>query len=516
MLLLVLAVSGCLQGTEPDPGPTPTATPTAVVSCRVTDQAGAPLPQASCRFQWPGGVDIRHVDAEGNAGAPVPVGATVTLTASAPGYASREHTFAVERAVRITIPLTRLPSSTTVTAAPTPTIAPTTPPNATPPPVGPQRRWLPPVQVTDAGNEPHIVVAPSGTIFYAPTAGLVDGLMRSRDGGRTWETVEPTVAEGLPALASDTSVSVAPDGSVWYARYWAYPGTTIGCTSSDEGASWTCDNLAIPPVTDRMWIVGLDAQTGYLQTNVGLYANTYATTTTGSLKYVPYGVSSLVVNVRNGNMVYDEVSGGVFQVMHSGTLRLLRVDAGAGIVSARDTGIPAPYALPWLSVRDGVFWTAGEAEGGDGSRRLLLARSTDTGTHWDTFSIESEARSVTFAFAAAGPDGRVAAVYYGSDRGGPSTENGGTWSLYVVESDNALDAAPVWTETKLVEEVHVGNVCVGLNCEDSGGDPDARFSGDLIGCWIDADGNVHIAYNDDTTGGALNRYVRQAWTGSAP
>ncbi len=520
LALIVLVIAGCSGPASETTNGTPSgpAGPDAVlVTCRAVDKAGDAVATATCHYRFPSQDADARVAANGTAAKLVAKGDRGTLFADAPGRltARAELTITNPVTVSFTLAATTGEGASSASSSSSPQSssgAPSSGPGATlgsgagaptATSVAP-RSWLEPITVLQgSGLEPHVAVDAEGRIYYAP----VNDLYRSVDGGATFQLVSPTITEALPVLGGDTSVQIAPDGSLWWSRYWGYAGGTIGCTSTNHAESWTCDNLALPGVTDRMWIAGKDGSTGYVQTNEGLYHHVWAQTTTGSLKYAPYATTTTLLAVRNGNMVYDEVNDAFWQIEFTGgTQKLYRVDGALGLLSARDTGVPNTYALPWLAVSNGTLWTTGEGEGGSG---VLAARSTDAGATWSSFPIQSEAKSVTFSYIGAGPNGRVALTYYGSDKEGPSTTNGGTWSLYIAETDNGLAENPVWIETKLVPNIHVGNLCIGLNCEGTGGDPQARFAGDLIGAWVDLQGNAHLAYMEEQDGTFLARYVRQ-------
>ncbi len=499
-----IALAGCLgddvvEPAQEEPGDSllPPGTPTYQIRCRVLDVDRAPPANATCLYQF-GALRVTvPVNDEGVAEYGVPVNATGKLRATAPYHIGRNVSLTADGNKSVEIILAKLGGTTGEDPAENETGL-----------VLDRWRWDTPVAIASGGNEPHVAVAEDGTIYYAPTSTL----WRSKDGGKTWENVSPVIPEALPTLGSDTSLSIAPDGSVWWSRYWGYADTTIGCTSTDRGDSWTCDNAAIPGITDRMWIVGLDENVGYLQTNEGLYHHVWARTDTGSQKYVPHASTTTLLAVRNGNMVYDEKNDAVWQVEWVGSrLQLMRIDTATGLVASQDTGIPSPYALPWISVRDGVLWTTGEPVGPGGSRGLVVARSDDQGRTWTKFPVTTAAKSITFSYVAAGPDGRVAVVYYGSDKAGASTSNGGNWSVYVSETSDGLSEDPTWVETQIDPLIHVGNICIGLSCEQTGGDTQARFSGDLIGAWIDETGSVHVAYNEKVGNAAAKDLFARQW-----
>ncbi|MDT7570125.1 MAG: hypothetical protein QOE05_299 [Actinomycetota bacterium] len=374
------------------------------------------------------------------------------------------------------------------------------------PPAG----WRAPLAVASQDiNEPHVVVAPDGTVYFSATRRLY----RSRDGGLTFTDVSPKLTDAPPAPFTDTSVSVAPDGTLWWTRFWGYPGSTLGCRSLDRGDSWSCDNTAIPGATDRMWIAGLSKDVAYLQTMQGLVQPIWAKTDNGGVKYVPYATWGEPY-AWNGNMVYDTVHKAVWQLMRTtganAELLLIRVDTATGAAFPVSTGIPRDSAFPYLAVAGGVLWTTGEKIASDGSRLPVAARSTDQGATWRQFDLPTPAKSVTFSTVAAGPNGHVAVVYYGSDKAGTPAANGGNWSLYINETTDGGAATPTWTTTRLVDLVHTGSICAGVNCEAAGGDTKARSMGDFMGSWIDGSGSVHVAYQSDGGDGISKAmYMRQ-------
>lgn len=498
--LFVVLVSACTgnpfrEGAESTP---PAAS--YPVACEVLGVDGLPLTEASCIFAFGNASRTLRVDGDGVARMDIEAGLSGRLRGVAEGHRGKSASFVVDGPKHVQMVLQPLAPGEPPDPEPTPT-GPT--PTGGPGQGPPVRGWGPVLTVDGSGadNEPHLAIDADGIIYYAPTSRLYT----SRDGGLTF--FEVFVTGALPTLGSDTSVSVAPDKSLWFARYWGYADSTLGCASSDRGQTWKCDNNAIPGATDRMWIVGLSKDQGFVQSNEGLYHNVWAKSTDGSTKYVPYGTTTTLFAIRNGNMVYDEKRQAVWQIQSiGGTQQLYRIDSGGGIISGSDTRIPQTYALPWISVHDGVLWTTGESNG-----HVFAARSLDGGKNWKKFQVSSAPESSTFSYVAAGPNGRAAVVYYGSDKAGASTNNGGTWSVYVAETDDALEPFPTWVESRVVEKVHVGNICVGLNCEQSGGDSYARFSGDLIGIAIDPEGFVHIAFNEDDNPNhrVQNQYMRQ-------
>ncbi|MES2155251.1 MAG: hypothetical protein V4510_08975 [bacterium] len=555
----VAASSTTTTGTAIEPG--------ILVTCRIESTTGdVGLAGATCRYQF-GAADIVKVAPFNGAVERMMPPVRGNITASAPGYISQTHEIQTDENATETFLLEPLPrdvktppsGSTNSTQPPggqgggsgsnggsnpqrtnpeasgaQPPPWPPTPP--APPPGHWERQWRAPVPVSAGGYEPHVAVDKNGIIYYAPTSLLY----RSVDGGATWEDVSPQMPTALPTSGSDDSVSIAPDNSVWYSRYWGYPDATIGCTSNDlkDGAAtwtWTCNNNAVAGVTDRMWIVGKDSLTGFVQSGEGLTDPQWTKTTDGSATYLNCATSQTVT--QHGNLVYDDVNNKVWQIGYG--LSLLRVDPCFADIEPTPIGVPNSLALPWVSIYKGRMWTTGNPVLADGSGMLVAARSFDEGATWQQFPIAlpTTVASITHSYIGYGPEdlagshtegdtaypgspgvGRyVAIVYYGSDTPGtPATANMGDWSLHVVHAELADGPAPTWIDDTVVPLVHTGNICTGLFCEQNGDDPAARFAGDLIGAWVDQTGLAHLAYQDDTSGTGIAMYARQDWVYVTP
>lgn len=509
--LLVPVLAGCVGTADEGPASDPVTDLDAgtddglVLGCQVLDVDHEPIDGATCRFSF-GTVDVVvPVDADGAAEATVPPGTGGRVEGSAPGMTPKAIDLHADlpKRVRFVLAAAADPGGSGGTDGSD---------GGTPPTdIGPgTRRWTRPVTVgSDNVNEPLIQTDRDGTVYFSPTRKLY----RSLDGGATWDEVSPTLPEALPWTGggTDTSVDVAPDGTVWWTRFWGYVGPTLGCTSADRGGTWTCDNLALPGPTDRMWILGLSRTDGYLATTQAFSAFQWATTDDGSGSYDPHAVHQAFGFL--GNMVHDEVHDAIWQTaIRGGRMHLLRIDDAQDLRISRfeDTGVPHTFGLTALSEADGTLWLAGEPRKPDGSRSVIAARSTDRGASWEWLPVSMAPASATFATVAAGPDGRAAVAYYGSDTPGPPNANGGTWSVYVAETWDADAAHPTWVETRLVDRVHEGSICAGVACAQEGGDPAARYAGDFMGVWVDAWGHVHVGYVEDERGSARNAdYVRQ-------
>lgn len=375
------------------------------------------------------------------------------------------------------------------------------------------RPWRPPITLASnmGGNwEPVTFVAHDGTVYVAP----ISYLYRSTDGGRNFTDVTPPLMEGC---CSDTSLSEGPDGALWWTAMKSNPGPTGACRSLDRGDTWTCNDLAIPGVTDRMWIVGTGPDEAYLQTNQGMFQNQWSRTTDGGATYVPYAGTTMTFGNENGNMVHDPTTGAVWQLQWSGfaTTQLVRIDRALAVVSHSDTGLPHPVGSPILAIHNGTLWTTAEPVAPDGSHGVTLASSADEGRTWRSKQLPITPKTAALSSVAVGSGGRIAVAYYGANHTGAPADADADWAIYVIETENALDPAPLWREHRVAEGLHHGALCIGLRNPADDGDPNCRFAGDLLGISLDQHGNVHVSYAEERDGKFLLQYTRQDPEGAA-
>jgi hypothetical protein len=370
------------------------------------------------------------------------------------------------------------------------------------------RPWLAPVQpegpVVGAG-EPAVALGAGGVVYYSPASGTMGGPWRSLDGGRNFTSIRSPAWEGdLEETVGDTSISVAPGGTLWFSRTPVRDGRgpTSACSSADRGDSWTCTFGAIPE-SDRSWIVGIDADSAILEalgpgTEIapglaGFPVVTYLKTEDRGRSFLPF-MTSKDMGYGAGQMVYDAVHDEVWQANKWGdSIYVARIDQG-GVPAWHDTGVPSGSTnFANMATRDGRLFLSGEPVGPDQSRSLVVGRSDD-GFKWIQAAVPVSARSVAFSAIAAGPDGRIGVAFYGSDRPGAPSDNGGNWSLYAIASLDPFGADPAWSESRLVL-AHQGDVCASQGCGEPG--TYGRFALDFITAAYDEQGNLHVAYVDD-------------------
>lgn len=446
--------------------------------CRVATPDGAPLAGATCVLEADGARLEAATDPAGTASFRTRAGLVATLVASHPEHGRKSIPILVDSPASARFVLDGAPSRD---------------------PVEGPRLWQPPVTIAQGSVlESQVVGDSEDRLYFSPGTTL----LRSNDEGASWVDVTPPLPEAMPTLASDTGISVAPDGSLWFTRFWPYLGPTMGCTSVDHGASWTCDNLAIVGPTDRMWIAGLDARRGYVQAFHGFTAFQWSYTDSGSARYVPYAVGERSFGIVS-NMVYDDAADAVRQLgdctgAGTGTISLLRIDGEAPLIGSVPTNVPKVQAICWLVEDAGVLWTTGEPTLDEkGSRGVVAARSLDGGATWALLPVSQAPATATFSYIGAHRD-RAAVVYYGADEPGQADLTFTTWNVYVAETSDARAAHPTWIERRIAAAIHLGIICIGADCQlTNQQDPQGRFSLDMIGAWMGTDGDFVAVYSDD-------------------
>jgi hypothetical protein len=120
-------------------------------------------------------------------------------------------------------------------------------------------------------REPSLVVAGDGTLMVSgygtqPGAPVDDGgpqtvprLWRGNDGGASWSAVAVGTEESGARGNSDSSLAVAPDGTVYFASMTFDPKDHRGLrvavgVSRDGGGAWSWATLSEAPYSDRPWV----------------------------------------------------------------------------------------------------------------------------------------------------------------------------------------------------------------------------------------------------------------------
>lgn len=397
-------------------------------------------------------------------------------------------------------PSPTVPFTGTVTLS---AVSQTTPtPGATPPLITQQ-----PVNVGTAGNEPIVLAAPDGTIYIS----ALQHIYRSTDSGSTWKQLAGPVFAGQINLNSDSSMSMDPGGRLYMTYDWPYAGSTAVCTSDDHGDNWTCNPIALPGGTDRMWITAPSNSEAFLGTNEGLYETVFLKSIDRGLTWAPTQLGSGVLEPQTGPLMRKPGGSDILQPLKAATLSFYVFSSGintGATSSVRPTTLPNPFALPSASfTADGTLYASTEVPNAAGGAQVVVARSGDEGRTWMNLPPIPEAAGGTAAFSwiAAGSRGHVAVIYYYTTaNGAPGALDSATWSAVWAESYNADAANPTWTVSTVDPSIRTGAICVASSC--SG---DNRFAGDFITAAIDGSDNAHLTWmRKNTDAGATIRYVR--------
>jgi len=165
-----------------------------------------------------------------------------------------------------------------------------------------------PVTVGTSGNEPLIAIAPDGTLYIS----ALQYVYISTNSGSSWSRA-PLPIEAQTALATDSSISIAPNNRLYYSFDYPYAGTTAVCTTDNRGATWACNPAVVPGGTDRMWVLATTNNIAYEVTNEGLYETTFLSSTDGGLTWIPRAIASGLLEPQTGPLLQKPCSTKVLQ-----------------------------------------------------------------------------------------------------------------------------------------------------------------------------------------------------------
>ena len=320
--------------------------------------------------------------------------------------------------------------------------------------------------------EPTLGQTKDGSIFYAAADTVDNDVLRSKDGGKTWEKVSPMLGPyNRHAVSLDPYVWVDEDtGRVFTIDL------TVSCSimsyTDDQGATWTTNPLACGrPVNDHQTLFGGPPATSspVLYDNVLYYCWNDV-------------VSSSCGKSLNGGLTWNPTGTpayrGVDQPQGQGEPALCGGLHGHGVVGRDGTVyLPKPHCdQPWLAISkdEGVTWetvrvsTLPVVFGPDPSvavddkgniyyvwvsddRLPYISYSKDGGKTWSKPMMVGAPGLTEIALATldVGEPGKVAMAYYGTDDvDGPIDKREYTekveWNGYMTISANLFDADPIF------------------------------------------------------------------------
>ena len=157
-----------------------------------------------------------------------------------------------------------------------------------------------------------------------------------------------------------------------------------------------------------------------------------------------------------------------------------------------------------------IYVTWATPSGRNGLYDVWFASSRDHGaTYYGPFKINPTGLQGNMPWIAAGDNGRVDIVFYGTTgTQDPTTSTTNQWNVYFAQTLNAADREPVFTVSQASDHIsHVGPICnVGILCSSG-----TRQLLDFFQVAIGPDGLANIAYADTgaSNGASHVSYARQ-------
>ena len=351
-----------------------------------------------------------------------------------------------------------------------------------------------PVEVGGFGNEPLLAAAPDGTLYIS----ALQHLYRSVDGGMSWREVSTTPIYARRAnVASDSSISVAPDGRLYFTFDYPYAGITATCTSVDRAQTFQCDPATFPGGTDRMWVAAANDSTAYETTNEGLLQTLLFTSHDQGTTWVPTGTESEYLQPQTGPLL-PLADGTVLQPLNEGVVGVYAWTPNAlvqgGPEFRRSPLLRATSVSLIASTPDHTVYLASEAPSANGGKEVMVAATRDEGRTWRSLPPipQTLAGTAVFSAVAAGSNGHVGVLYYYTTASFPDASAvppGTQWSVLWSETFDAHAEHPTWTTIDLGASGHSGPICESLGCPG-----DARFAGDFISAVIDGTDTPRVTW----------------------
>lgn len=378
----------------------------------------------------------------------------------------------------------------------------------------------------EPGAEPNIGVTSSGAIFIT----AFDYVMRSTDGGDTWEAVyefgaiHPPAGPRDPIRDSDPMLWVDPDTDRIFApMMWPPLVCSQAAYSDDDGATWY----------DRPFGCGLPG-IDHQKLATGPYVAGSALPRTGdypNVVYFCYNAAGPALTVGGSTRCAMSTDGGeTFPVDNEASANCGGINGHPATAPDGTVYVPLGFncGTPHVAVSEdnGMTWDErqlhvgglGNAEldpevavtpdgtayyfwRGAGDHRMYVVRSTDQFATVSRPVMVSppDVLSTRFAAMSAGDDGTLAFAYLGTrdSPGAPGDAyDDARWHLFTTFTRDATADQPTFVTVQVTPEDDP--VQLGYMWESGGGDP-ARNLLDFIDSVIGPDGRFHVAFTDGCT-----------------